>query len=238
MPRVAQMAGAKRQNAKFGKPRGHKESPPWHSSIAVMTRPASSPRGRSMRSGWRATLMHAGKTQPRPLRSSSTNVRHERNNILQVFVRDNNVDQALKVLKRRLQREGVFREMKRRRFYEKPSERSARERGEAVRCICKLKKRKQAQREGFIAPAEEEVAGGRSLRLRRAPSRAIGSAQPRRYGMARRSEVTPPTAPQLKMPDAPEVEVSEELFGCCPPSEKGRFRLQVDCQTKGSRSDL
>jgi small subunit ribosomal protein S21 len=40
---------------------------------------------------------------------------------LQVFVRDNNVDQALKVLKRKMQREGVFREMKRRRFYEKPS---------------------------------------------------------------------------------------------------------------------
>jgi hypothetical protein len=52
--------------------------------------------------------------------------------------------------------------------------------------------------------------------------------------MARRSEVTPPTAPPLKMPDAPEVEVSEELFGRRKPPEKGRFRLQVDRQTKGS----
>jgi small subunit ribosomal protein S21 len=41
----------------------------------------------------------------------------------QVFVRDNNVDQALRVLKKKMRREGVFREMKRRRFYEKPSER-------------------------------------------------------------------------------------------------------------------
>jgi small subunit ribosomal protein S21 len=69
---------------------------------------------------------------------------------LQVFVRDNNVDQALRVLKRRLQREGVFREMKRKRFYEKPSERAARERSESVRRARKLA-RKRAQREGLIA---------------------------------------------------------------------------------------
>jgi small subunit ribosomal protein S21 len=41
---------------------------------------------------------------------------------LQVFVRDNNVDQALRVLKKKMQREGVFREMRRRKAYEKPSE--------------------------------------------------------------------------------------------------------------------
>jgi ribosomal protein S21 len=39
---------------------------------------------------------------------------------LQALVRDNNVDQALRVLKKKMQREGVFREMKRGRFYEKP----------------------------------------------------------------------------------------------------------------------
>jgi small subunit ribosomal protein S21 len=39
---------------------------------------------------------------------------------VQVSVRDNNVDQALKVLKKKMQREGVFREMKLRRSYEKP----------------------------------------------------------------------------------------------------------------------
>src|SRR6516165_8629270 len=46
---------------------------------------------------------------------------------LQVFVRENNVDQALRVLKKKMQREGIFREMKRRRAYEKPSERKTRE---------------------------------------------------------------------------------------------------------------
>jgi small subunit ribosomal protein S21 len=35
---------------------------------------------------------------------------------LQVFIRDNNVDQALRVLKKKMQREGVFREMKLRRL--------------------------------------------------------------------------------------------------------------------------
>jgi small subunit ribosomal protein S21 len=38
---------------------------------------------------------------------------------LQVMAHDNDVDQALRVLKKKMQREGVFREMKRRRFYEK-----------------------------------------------------------------------------------------------------------------------
>jgi small subunit ribosomal protein S21 len=68
---------------------------------------------------------------------------------LQVFVRDNNVDQALKVLKKKLQREGLFRELKRRRAYEKPSERRARKASEAVRRTRKLA-RKRAQREGLI----------------------------------------------------------------------------------------
>ena len=53
--------------------------------------------------------------------------------LVQIFVRDNNVDQALKALKKKLQREGVFREMKLRRSYEKPSEKKAREKAEAVR---------------------------------------------------------------------------------------------------------
>ena len=68
---------------------------------------------------------------------------------MQVLVRDNNVDQALKVLKKKLQREGVFRELKRKSHYEKPSERKAREKGEAVRRARKLA-RKRAQREGLL----------------------------------------------------------------------------------------
>ena len=69
---------------------------------------------------------------------------------LQVLVRDNNVDQALRVLKKRLQREGVFREMKLRSYYEKPSEKRVREAGEAVRRARKAA-RKNAIREGLIA---------------------------------------------------------------------------------------
>jgi small subunit ribosomal protein S21 len=69
---------------------------------------------------------------------------------LQVLVRDNNVDQALRVLKKKLQREGIFREMKARRAYEKPSERRGREKAEAVRQTRKAA-RKLAIREGLIA---------------------------------------------------------------------------------------
>jgi len=67
---------------------------------------------------------------------------------VQVTVRDNNVDQALRVLKKKLQREGIFREMKLRRSYEKPSERRARERAEAIRRARKVE-RKRKEREGF-----------------------------------------------------------------------------------------
>ena len=52
---------------------------------------------------------------------------------MQVLVRDNNIDQALRVLKKKMQREGVFREMKQRKSYEKPSERKNREKSEAIR---------------------------------------------------------------------------------------------------------
>ncbi len=69
--------------------------------------------------------------------------------MVQVHVRDNNVDQALRALKKKMQREGIFREMKRRRAYEKPSERRAREAAEAVRRARKLA-RKRALREGQI----------------------------------------------------------------------------------------
>ena len=67
--------------------------------------------------------------------------------MVQVHVRDNNVDQALRALKKKMQREGIFREMKMRRAYEKPSERRAREADEAVRRARKLA-RKKALREG------------------------------------------------------------------------------------------
>ena len=69
-------------------------------------------------------------------------------NSMYVSVRDNNVDQALRVLKKKMQREGMFREMKNRRAYEKPSERKAREMAESTRRVRKLM-RKRLEREGY-----------------------------------------------------------------------------------------
>ncbi len=74
---------------------------------------------------------------------------------MQVLVRDNNVDQALRVLKKKMQREGVFREMKQRRFYEKPSEQANRQKAEAIRRSRKLA-RKKLQREGLLADPKKK----------------------------------------------------------------------------------
>ena len=65
-----------------------------------------------------------------------------------VAVREHNVDQALRVLKKKMQREGMFREMKNRRNFEKPSERRAREAAESTRRVRKLM-RKRMEREGY-----------------------------------------------------------------------------------------
>ena len=77
---------------------------------------------------------------------------------MQVLVRDNNVDQALKALKKKMQREGIFREMKLRVHYEKPSEKKAREKAEAVRRARKLA-RKKLQREGRLPMKPKPVFG-------------------------------------------------------------------------------
>ncbi len=69
-------------------------------------------------------------------------------NFMFVSVRDNNIDQALRILKKKMQREGMFREMKNRRVYEKPSERKARELAESTRRVRKLM-RKRLEREGY-----------------------------------------------------------------------------------------
>ena len=87
---------------------------------------------------------------------------------MQVFVRDNNVDQALKALKKKMQRAGIFREMKLRSHYEKPSERKVREKAEAIRRARKLA-RKKLQREGLL-PMKPKVVPGAPAR--RGPARA------------------------------------------------------------------
>ena len=67
--------------------------------------------------------------------------------MLQVSVRDNNVDQALRVMKKKMQREGMFREMRAKEFYEEPSVKKAKAKKEAIKRIKKLA-RKKAEREG------------------------------------------------------------------------------------------
>lgn len=74
---------------------------------------------------------------------------------MQVFVRENNVDQALRVLKKKMQREGLLKELKKRRFYEKPSEKVVREKAQAIRRARKLA-RKQAERDGLISPSAKK----------------------------------------------------------------------------------
>ncbi|MBB3310254.1 small subunit ribosomal protein S21 [Rhizobium sp. BK196] len=71
---------------------------------------------------------------------------------MQVIVRDNNVEQALRALKKKMQREGLFREMKERRAYEKPSERRVREKAQAIARQRKAA-RKKMQREGLLPAA-------------------------------------------------------------------------------------
>jgi small subunit ribosomal protein S21 len=97
----------------------------------------------------------------KPIEISSLRPLTERIGIrVQVLVRDNNVDQALKALKKKMQREGIFREMKLRNYYEKPSEKRAREKAEAIRRARKLA-RKKLQREGLLPMKAKPVRGGR-----------------------------------------------------------------------------
>ena len=98
-----------------------------------------SPYGR-MFAVWRRPFRTNGRTFARTTRLGQN---------LRVEVRDNNIDQALRVLKKKMQREGVFREMKARSFYEKPSEKRVREKQAAISRARKVA-RKQQQREGLL----------------------------------------------------------------------------------------
>ena len=60
--------------------------------------------------------------------------------VIKIEVKDNNVDQALRILKRKLQREGFFRILKIRSNYEKPSERKKRERSENIKRAKKIQR--------------------------------------------------------------------------------------------------
>lgn len=67
--------------------------------------------------------------------------------MVEVIVRDNNIEQAIRALKKKLQREGVFREMKMRRYFEKRSEKRVRKSAEAVRRARKLERKRQLRDE-------------------------------------------------------------------------------------------
>ncbi len=97
---------------------------------------------------------------------------------MQVLVRDNNVDQALKALKKKMQREGIFREMKLRGHYEKPSEKKAREKAEAIRRARKLA-RKKMQREGLLPMKPRVVPGAGGAG---GPGGGRGRGGPSRFG--------------------------------------------------------
>jgi small subunit ribosomal protein S21 len=98
---------------------------------------------------------------------------------MQVLVRDNNIEQAMRVLKKKMQREGIFRELRQRKAYEKPSEKRAREKAEAIRRNRKAA-RKQMIREGLIAapklkPKFPPRAGGRGAPGAPRPPLATGT---------------------------------------------------------------
>ncbi|HLA21569.1 MAG TPA: 30S ribosomal protein S21 [Pseudolabrys sp.] len=99
---------------------------------------------------------------------------------MQVLVRDNNVDQALKALKKKMQREGIFREMKLRGHYEKPSEKKAREKAEAIRRARKLA-RKKMQREGLL-PMKPRIVPGAGGPGAGGPGGGRGRGGPPRFG--------------------------------------------------------
>jgi small subunit ribosomal protein S21 len=113
-------------------------------------------------------LIHAPAARaPWPSALINRSIEEERR--VQVLVRDNNVDQALRVLKKKMQREGVFREMKLRGHYEKPSEKRVREKAEAIRRARKLA-RKKLQREGLL-PMKPRVVPGAAPGGRGGPAR-------------------------------------------------------------------
>src|SRR5436190_8121825 len=110
-----------------------------------------------MERGLRARFCFAARVRPDTAHLQPTGYNRGLYRLL-VQVRDNNVDQALKALKKKMQREGIFREMKLRGHYEKPSEKKAREKAEAVRRARKLA-RKKLQREGLLPMKPKPVFG-------------------------------------------------------------------------------
>jgi small subunit ribosomal protein S21 len=65
---------------------------------------------------------------------------------LEVKVFDNDIEKAIKILKNKLAKSGFFKEMKERRFYEKPSVKKKRKRAEAKkRSIKSMRRRRESE---------------------------------------------------------------------------------------------
>ena len=60
--------------------------------------------------------------------------------VIKIEVKDNNVDQALRILKRKLQRDGFFKIIKLKNTYEKPSEKKKRIKQENIKRAKKIRK--------------------------------------------------------------------------------------------------
>ena len=58
-----------------------------------------------------------------------------------IEVRRGNVEQAMRVLKRKVQKEGIVKELRQRQYYEKPSDKKRRKRKENIANCKKLKKK-------------------------------------------------------------------------------------------------
>ena len=59
-----------------------------------------------------------------------------------IVVRNNNVDQAMRVLKKKLQKEGVLRDIKSRQYFEKPSAKRARKKAEGIKRYKRAEKKR------------------------------------------------------------------------------------------------
>lgn len=65
--------------------------------------------------------------------------------LVEIIVHSNNVDDALKKMKRELQKEGVFKALKAKRHFEKPSTKKMREKNEASRRRRKLERKRNSE---------------------------------------------------------------------------------------------
>ena len=59
-----------------------------------------------------------------------------------IAVRNNNVDQAMRILKKKLQKEGVLKEIKSRQYFEKPSVKRARKKAEGIKRYKRAEKKR------------------------------------------------------------------------------------------------